>query len=58
VEPANVISLTSPVLDHFHIDTKRVRKLSRQLRVALFEAVDENLAGRDRRGAVGGDDLA
>jgi len=40
---ASVISLyvTFSALYHFHVDTKRIRKLPRQQRVILFKAIDE-----------------
>jgi len=39
--------VTFSALYHFHVDTKRIRKLPRQQRVILFKAIDEYLEGCD-----------
>lgn len=43
----HVAYVTFSAFHHFHVDAKRVRKLSRQNRVVLFKAVDKNLECRD-----------
>jgi hypothetical protein len=54
----HVANVALSALHHFHIDAKRVGKLPRPQRVALFQAVDENLERRNHGGAVGSDDFA
>lgn len=54
----HVAYVTFSTLRHFHIDAKRIGKLSRQQRVTLLKAVDEDLECRDYGSILGGDDLA
>jgi hypothetical protein len=42
----HVAYVTLFALHHFHVDAKRVRKLSRLNRVVLFKAVDKHLECR------------